>query len=65
LIRVTHDEAETELAMLVGGAVALEIGWPEMAGELGVSRQAARQNFLRRHGPGGGISPPPRILLSG
>jgi hypothetical protein len=30
--------------------VALGIGWPDIAARLGVSRQAARQHYQRRHG---------------
>jgi hypothetical protein len=28
------------------------IGWPEIAARLGVTRQAARQHYLRRHRDG-------------
>jgi hypothetical protein len=48
LERIT-DEAETELAALVDHAVALGVGWPDIARQLGVSRQAARQHYQRRH----------------
>lgn len=47
--RVTRDEAEAELAALIDHAVALGVGWPDIARHLGVSRQAARQQYLRRH----------------
>jgi hypothetical protein len=30
--------------------VSLGVGWPVIAGAVGVSRQAARQRWLRRHG---------------
>jgi hypothetical protein len=30
-------------------AVALGIGWPDIAARLGVTRQAARQHYQRRH----------------
>lgn len=39
LARDARDEAETELSVLVDEAVALGVGWPEIAAELGVSRQ--------------------------
>jgi hypothetical protein len=48
-VRVVHQEAEAELALLVDHAVGLGIGWPEIASRLGVSRQAARQQYQRRH----------------
>ena len=48
-VRVVHQEAEAELALLVDHAVGLGIGWPEIARHLGVSRQAARQQYQRRH----------------
>jgi hypothetical protein len=47
--RLRRDEAETELAVLIDHAVALDIGWPQIAARLGVSRQAARQHYQRRH----------------
>jgi predicted transcriptional regulator len=47
--RVAQQEAETELAALVDHAVGLAIGWPEIADQLGVTRQAARQHYQRRH----------------
>jgi hypothetical protein len=47
--RVAQQEAETELAALIDHAVGLGIGWPEIAAELGVTRQAARQHYHRRH----------------
>lgn len=43
------EAAESELAMLVDHAVGLRIGWPEIATQLGVTRQAARQSYQRRH----------------
>jgi hypothetical protein len=48
-VRVVHQEAEAQLALLVDHAVGLGIGWPEIASRLGVSRQAARQQYQRRH----------------
>lgn len=47
--RVVRDEAEQEMAALIDHAVALGIGWPEIARRLGVTRQAARQHYQRRH----------------
>jgi len=48
-VRVAQQEAEAELAVLIDHAVGLGIGWPEIAIRLGVSRQAARQHYQRRH----------------
>ena len=47
--RVTQRKAEAALAKLVDQAVGLGIGWPEIAARLGVTRQAARQHYQRRH----------------
>jgi hypothetical protein len=47
--RIARDEAEAELAALIDHAVALGVGWPDIAWHLGVSRQAARQHYQRRH----------------
>jgi hypothetical protein len=47
--KATQQEAEAELAVLVDKAVILGIGWPEIATRLGVTRQAARQHYQRRH----------------
>lgn len=47
--RVAQQEAEAELAALIDHAVGLGIGWPEIAAELGVTRQAARQHYHRHH----------------
>ena len=44
-----QQEAEAELAVLIDQAVILGIGWPEIATRLGVTRQAARQHYQRRH----------------
>jgi predicted ArsR family transcriptional regulator len=59
-VRVVQQEAQAELAALVEHAIGLGIGWPEIASRLGVSRQAARQHFQRRHrddaSPEGGSS---------
>lgn len=54
LERITHvrsaqQDAEAELAVLIDHAVTLGLGWPEIATRLGVSRQAARQHYHRRH----------------
>jgi hypothetical protein len=50
--RLTREKAEAELAMLVDRAVGMGIGWPEIAARLGVTRQAARQHYQRRHRDG-------------
>ena len=42
-------ELDAELAALIDQAVALGIGWPDIAHRLGVTRQAARQHYQRRH----------------
>jgi hypothetical protein len=47
--RVAQQKAEAELAALIDKAVDLGIGWPQIAAQLGVSRQAARQQYQRRH----------------
>jgi len=47
--QVAREAAESEPAVLVDHAVGLGIGWPEIAAQLGVTRQAARQNYQRRH----------------
>ncbi len=48
--RVAQRRAEAALAKLVDQAVGLGIGgWPEIAARLGVTRQAARQHYQRRH----------------
>ena len=47
--RHIRDEAEADLAVLIDQAVDLGIGWPQIAAELGVTRQAARQHYQRRH----------------
>jgi hypothetical protein len=48
-VRLQRDELDAELALLIGHAVSLGIGWPDIAQRLGVSRQAARQHYQRRH----------------
>ena len=48
--RSARDAAEAELDAIVDRAVGLGIGWPEIAVRLGVTRQAARQRYQRRHG---------------
>lgn len=50
--RVTQQKAEAELAALIDHAVELGLGWPEIAARLGVTRQAARQHYQRRHRDG-------------
>jgi predicted transcriptional regulator len=50
--RMARDEAEAELAVLIDYAVGLHVGWPEIAAQLGVTRQAARQHYQRRHRDG-------------
>jgi hypothetical protein len=47
--QVAREAAESELAVLVDHAVGLGIGWPEIAAQLGVTRQGARQSYERRH----------------
>jgi hypothetical protein len=47
--RYMRDQAGAELAMLIDRAVDQGIGWPEIATQLGVTRQAARQHYQRRH----------------
>jgi hypothetical protein len=38
--------------MLIEAAVSQGIGWPQIASQLGVTRQAARQQYQRRHANG-------------
>ena len=52
IVRLERDDADAQLAMLIDSAVSQGIGWPQIAMELGVTRQAARQQYQRRH-PGG------------
>jgi len=47
--RAAQRKAEAELAVLVDRAVTLGVGWPQIAARLGVTRQAARQHYQRRH----------------
>lgn len=47
--RTQREELDAELALLVDRAVTLGTGWPEIAARLGVTRQAARQHYQRRH----------------
>jgi hypothetical protein len=49
---LARNEAEAELAVLIDHAVGLSVGWPEIAARLGVTRQAARQHYQRRHRDG-------------
>jgi len=51
-VRIERDEAEAELAILVDAAVRGGLGWPQIASQLGITRQAARQQYLRRHPEG-------------
>lgn len=46
-----RDAADADLDAVVDRAVDFGIGWPEIAAQLGVTRQAARQRYQRRHGP--------------
>jgi hypothetical protein len=57
--RVVQQKAEAELAVLVDQAVGLGISWPEIATrrQLGVTRQAARQHYQRRHRDGTSAAP--------
>ncbi len=48
-VRIERDEAEDALASLIDAAVRQGIGWPQIAVQLGVTRQAARQQYLRHH----------------
>ena len=57
--RLVRDGAEAELAALIDRALGLSVGWPQIATRLGVTRQAARQHYLRRHR--GSISRPDRV----
>jgi hypothetical protein len=47
--RQHQKELDAEVAALIDQAVALGIGWPDIAHRLGVTRQAARQHYQRRH----------------
>jgi hypothetical protein len=47
--RLHQKELDAELAALIDHAVELGIGWPDIAHRLGVTRQAARQHYQRRH----------------
>ena len=47
--RLQPKELDAELAALIDHAVALDVGWPEIACRLGVTRQAARQHYQRHH----------------
>jgi hypothetical protein len=49
LARVDRDDAEADLAKLIDAAVSHGVGWPQIASQLGVTRQAARQQYQRRH----------------
>jgi hypothetical protein len=50
--RLQRDELDAELTLLIDHAVSLRIGWPDIARCLSVSRQAARQQYQRRHRDG-------------
>ena len=58
-VRLARDEAEAELGVLIDHTVGLSVGWPEIAARLGVTRQAARQHYQRRHKDG--TSRPDRV----
>lgn len=47
--RIAQLRTEATLGKLIDQAVSLGIGWPEIAARLGVTRQAARQHYQRRH----------------
>jgi hypothetical protein len=47
--RMRQKELDGEMAALIDHAVALGIGWPDIAQRLSVTRQAARQHYQRRH----------------
>jgi hypothetical protein len=47
--RIAREKAGQELTALADHAVAVGAGWPEIGGRLGVSQQAARQQYQRRH----------------
>jgi hypothetical protein len=47
--RLHQKELDAELAALIDHAVALGVSWPDIALRLGVTRQAARQHYQRRH----------------
>jgi hypothetical protein len=49
------DDAEAKLDSLIDRAVNLGIGWPEIASQLGVTRQAARRPALLSSAPGSAI----------
>jgi hypothetical protein len=49
--RIERDEAEEELATLIEAAASQGVGWPQIAVQLGVTRQGARQQYQRRHPP--------------
>ena len=38
--------------MLIDTAISQGLGWPQIASQLGVTRQAARQQYQRRHSGG-------------
>jgi hypothetical protein len=50
--RLQRDELDAELALLIDHAASLGVGWPDIARRLGVSRQAGRQHYQRRHRDG-------------
>lgn len=50
--RIERDETEEELAMLIDAAVIRGLGWPQIAAQLGMTRQGARQRYQRRQGSG-------------
>jgi hypothetical protein len=47
--RLQLEELDTQLTLLIDHAVALGVSWPQIAYRLRVTRQAARQQFHRRH----------------
>jgi hypothetical protein len=50
--RIERDETEEELAMLIEAAVIRGLGWPQIAAQLGMTRQGARQRYQRRQRSG-------------
>jgi hypothetical protein len=48
--RSARDEAQAKLDALINYAFDLGIGRPEIAAQLGATRQAAWQRYQRRHG---------------
>jgi|SRR5215470_13407105 len=47
--KLQREELDAQLALLIDHAVALGVSWPQIARRLGVTRQAARQQYHRHH----------------